>query len=72
MDFEQKKVEISKDLIDLLKKYNAFTKEVSIKHWRTTGNHYATILKIISEVSQFSEMLPDEKEIPWVKKQLNE
>ncbi len=64
--FAKKKIKIAKKLNDLLKDYNDFTKEVSPRHWRVTGEHYQSILTIMRDISDFDEIDEHDKQIPWV------
>jgi len=69
--FREEKIEIIQGIESLLKQYENFTKSVSPKHWRTTGTHYTNLKQMQEDLVTMTEMTQKEKEIPWVKNELN-
>ncbi|HLO91534.1 MAG TPA: hypothetical protein VK172_10260 [Lentimicrobium sp.] len=55
-NFEERKAKILKDVENLLDDYDAFTKSVSPKHWRTTGHHCAELRKIKDEIPELTQI----------------
>ena len=61
MTFDNRKKDLKHKISDILRIYDEFTKDVSPKHWRTTGHHYTELKKILEEVENFTEMTEEER-----------
>ena len=70
-DFHKMKEDMIIKIGTLMKEYYNFTKEVSPNNWRTTGTHYSNLRKMKEEIQNFDQITDEQKEIGWVKKELN-
>jgi len=70
MTFAQKKIEIQAKLGEVLREYTNFTKDVSPKHWRSTGKHYQSILTAMNDIPRYEQISDKDLENDWVKKEL--
>lgn len=59
--FEKRKEKLLKKLNSLMNEYDEFTNQVSPKHWRTTGTHFAQLRTIESEVNDFTEISEEQR-----------
>ena len=70
--FESDKLNLKKDLVKLIMRYNGFSKSVSPKNWRTTGNHITELKKMLNEIDNLNEISEEEKNNDVIKKQLED
>lgn len=61
VSFDKMKDSLELKIKNLLSVYDNFTKNVSPKHWRTTGHHYTELKKILGEINNFTEISEKEK-----------
>lgn len=68
VSFSDNKDKVIEMINSLMKEYDLFTKKVSSKNWRSTGNHFTELRKMKDDIVNFSEITDNEKE--WVKNQI--
>lgn len=66
--YDEKKERIKELLEELLKEYDDFTKMISSKHWRTSGDHYYHIKKLLEEIDSYEKTTVDKfiKALPYM------
>jgi hypothetical protein len=55
LNFDDMKSNILSKLDEFISEYDQFTKNVSSKNWRQTGNHFGELKKMKSEILDFKE-----------------
>ena len=69
--FESLKEMFLANVEELKQDFDELTKQVSPSWWRNTGTQYANLNKLVHDVEKYTPITEKEKEIDWVKKELN-
>lgn len=70
MEFKEQKQEMINELTNLLEKYNEFTKKVSPKNYRTTGEHFSAIRNMREDIQYLEEITDVERDSEIYRKNL--
>jgi hypothetical protein len=69
--FDGQKADVLDKLDEFMSEYDEFIRKVSPKHWRSTGTHFTQLRQMKEGIESFTELTEKEKEIDWVKDELN-
>ena len=70
LDFNLKKIALASKFKALQKEYHEFLREVSPNQWRSAGEIVGQLNDAAISVQSLTQITKEEKEINWVKKEL--
>ena len=54
---------------ELIEIYEDFTNDISTKHWRVSGHQISELKHFRNDISLFTPITNNEKDLEWVKKE---